>query len=156
MYVAGSNSKDVLIGFKGRGDEIHIFPLTLKEFITFNSGSKEDAYEEYCLYGGLPHVALIDDKKQKTDYLITQMNNVFIWDIVSRYNLLNDGYIGELVDILSSSISTLVNPPKLVNTFKSQKGSSISKTTVFNYIKYLEETFIFCVKRFDVKGKNMK
>lgn len=158
VYVTGSNSKflssDVITEFAGRGDEVHIFPLTFAEFFSVYDGSKEDAYEEYSLYGGLPTLVNIKSEEQKANYLESQMKNVYLRDIVKRYNLGNDENISELLDIISSGISTLVNPLKLANTFKSLKNVSISVNTISNYIHYLEEAFIVsCVKRYDVKGK---
>ncbi len=158
VYVTGSNSKflssDVITEFAGRGDEVHIFPLTFAEFFSVYDGSKEDAYEEYSLYGGLPALVNIKSEEQKVTYLESQMKNVYLRDIVKRYNLGNGENISELLDIISSGISTLVNPLKLANTFKSLKNVSISVNTISNYIHYLEEAFIVsCVKRYDVKGK---
>lgn len=158
VYVTGSNSKflssDVITEFAGRGDEVHMFPLTFAEFFSVYEGSKEDAYEDYSLYGGLPALINIKSEEQKLTYLESQMKNVYLRDIIKRYNLSNDENISELLDIISSGISTLVNPPKLANTFKSLKNVSISVNTISNYIHYLEEAFIVrCVIRYDVKGK---
>lgn len=158
VYVTGSNSKflstDIITEFAGRGDEVHVYPLSFSEFFNAFKGSKEDAYDEYALFGGLPALCSMQSEQQKTNYLETQIKNVYLKDIVKRYNLQNDNNIDELLNIIASGISTLVNPPKLVNSFKSLKNESISVNTVDRYIKYLEESFmISCAKRYDVKGK---
>ena len=158
VYVTGSNSKflssDIVTEFEGRGDEIHVMPLSFSEFFKTFKGSKEDALDEYSLYGGLPALCSMKDDEQKLNYLQSQMKNVYLRDIVTRYHLNNDENIGELLDILASGISTLVNPTKLANTFKSVKNASISVNTVSSYIEYLEEAFLISLaKRYDVKGK---
>lgn len=158
VYVTGSNSKflssDIITEFEGRGDEIHVMPLSFSEFFSAYKGNKEDALDEYFLYGGLPAICSIITDEQKVIYLQTQMKNVYLKDIVTRYHLNNDKNIGELLDILASGISTLVNPPKLANTFKSVKNTSISVNTISSYIEYLQEAFLIsCAKRYDVKGK---
>ena len=158
IYVTGSNSKflssDIITEFRGRGDEIRIYPLTFSEFFSAYEGSKEEAFDEYLLYGGLPALFMMKTDEQKINYLESQMENVYLKDIVYRYNLKNDNNISELLNIMASGISTLVNPLKLANTFKSLKNSSISVNTITNYINYLEESFLInCVKRYDVKGK---
>lgn len=123
IYVTGSNSKflssDILTEFEGRGDEIHVLPLSFSEFYSAYDGSKDEAFDDYMVYGGLPAVALMKTDEQKSNYLITQMKNVYIKDIVARNNLNSDQEISELVDILASGISSLTNPRKLENTFKS-------------------------------------
>lgn len=158
IYVTGSNSKflssDIITEFRGRGDEIRIYSLTFSEFFSAYEGSKEEAFDEYLLYGGLPALFMMKTDEQKINYLESQMENVYLKDIVYRYNLKNDNNISELLNIMASGISTLVNPLKLANTFKSLKNSSISVNTITNYINYLEESFLInCVKRYDVKGK---
>lgn len=158
VYVTGSNSKflsrDILTEFEGRGDEVHILPLSFSEFYSVYDGSKDEAFDDYMVYGGLPAAALMPTDEQKSKYLITQIQNVYLRDIVRRYNLQSDEDIGELLDILASGISTLTNPRKLSNTFKSVKNSGICETTVAKYISHLEEAFLISkVKRYDVKGK---
>lgn len=158
VYVTGSNSKflssDIISEFAGRGDEIHVMPLSFSEFFGAFKGSEEDALDEYSLYGGLPAICSMETDEQKINYLQAQIKNVYLKDIIHRYHLINDENIGELLDIMASGISTLVNPPKLANTFKSIKKSSISANTVSSYIEHLQEAFVIrCVKRYDVKGK---
>lgn len=158
IYVTGSNSKflssDILTEFEGRGDEIHILPLSFSEFYSVYDGSAEIAFDDYLVYGGLPAVASMKTDEQKINYLTTQMNNVYIKDIVVRNNLNSDQEISELVDILASGISSLTNPRKLENTFKSVKKSTLSAVTIDKYIGYLSESFLLSrARRYDVKGK---
>lgn len=158
VYVTGSNSKflssDIITEFAGRGDEVHVLPLSFSEFFSVYDGAKEEAFDDYMVYGGLPSVALMQTEEQKTSYLTTQITNVYLRDIVKRYNLQSDEDIGELLDIIASGISTLVNPKKLADSFKSIKGSTISEVTVAKYIDHMMESFLISkAKRYDVKGK---
>ncbi len=158
VYVTGSNSKflskDIITEFAGRGDEIHVLPLTFSEFYSVYNGTKEEAFDEYIVYGGLPAVALMNTDEQKIKYLQTQISNVYLRDIVLRHNLASDRDLGELIDILASGISSLTNPSKLADTFRSVKKASLSAVTIDKYIDYMEEAFILSkVKRYDVKGK---
>jgi hypothetical protein len=158
VYVTGSNSKflskDILTEFEGRGDEIHVLPLAFSEFFSVYDGSKEDAFDDYTVYGGLPAVALMSTEEQKTNYLITQVNNLYLRDIINRYHLQSDTAIGELLDVISSGISTLTNPRKLSATFASVKQTTISELTVDKYIGHMEDAFMINrVKRYDVKRR---
>lgn len=158
IYVTGSNSKflssDIITEFKGRGDEIHIMPLSFSEFYSAYDGTKEEAYDDYVVYGGLPAVALMKTDEQKANYLITQMKKVYIDDIVNRNNLNSNQEISELVDILASGISSLTNPRKLENTFKSVKNATLCASTIDKYISYLRDSFLISkAERYDVKGK---
>ncbi|MCF0110370.1 MAG: ATP-binding protein [Erysipelotrichaceae bacterium] len=158
VFVTGSNSrflsKDILTEFEGRGDEIHVLPLSFSEFYGAYEGSKEEAYDEYSLYGGLPAVALMKTEEQKAVYLTTQMKNVYLKDLLVRYNLQSDVAIGELTDVIASGISSLTNPKKLSATFASVKQTTISDVTIGKYIGYMEDAFLICrVKRYDVKGR---
>ena len=159
IYVTGSNSKflssDILTEFEGRGDEVHVLPLSFSEFYSVYDGSKEEAFDDYMVYGGLPAVTAMKTEEQRSNYLITQIENVYLKDIVKRYNLNTDEHIGELLDILSSGISTLCNPKKLAATFRSVKQSKISEQTVAKYITYLKDSFLISkAKRYNVKGKH--
>ena len=159
IYVTGSNSKflskDVLTEFAGRGDEIHVYPLSFSEFYPTRNGSLSSIYDEYMTYGGLPAVALMSSPERKTRYLTAQINNLYLRDLIKRYNLKNDNDINELFDILASGIGSLTNPTKLSNTFASLKHSKLTAFTINRYIEYLEDAFILSkVKRYDVKGKN--
>lgn len=159
IYVTGSNSKflskDVLTEFAGRGDEIHVYPLSFSEFYPTRNASLSSIYDEYMTYGGLPAVALMSSPERKTRYLTAQINNLYLRDLIKRYNLKNDNDINELFDILASGIGSLTNPTKLSNTFASLKHSKLTASTINSYIEYLEDAFILSkVKRYDVKGKN--
>lgn len=158
VYVTGSNSKflskDILTEFEGRGDEIHVLPLAFSEFFSVYDGSKEEAFDDYMVYGGLPAVTLMGTEEQKTNYLITQVNNLYLRDIINRYHLQSDTAIGELLDVISSGISTLTNPRKLSATFATVKQTTISEITVDKYIDHMEDAFMINrVKRYDVKGR---
>lgn len=158
IYVTGSNSKflssDVITEFRGRGDQIHIMPLSFSEFFSVYNGEFEQAFNEYILFGGLPSLCFMKTKEQKTQYLKLQIKDVYLKDIVNRYNLENDENISELLDILASGISTLVNPSKLSNTFKSIKKVNVSNLTISKYIQYLEDSFMISIsKRYDIKRK---
>lgn len=157
LYVTGSNSKflstDVLTEFRGRGDEIHVLPLSFSEFYE-SYEDKEYALDDYMTYGGLPQVCLMKDEEQKIEYLNNQMKNVYLKDIVDRYHLKDDENIGELLDVIASGISSLTNPTKLSDTFRSVKRVTLSASTISNYITYMQEAFILKkAKRYDVKGK---
>ncbi len=159
VYVTGSNSKflssDIITEFRGRGDEIKVYPLSFSEFYSYNKKEKNEAWKEYITYGGLPLVLLQDDTESKVAYLKTQRNNVYINDVVERNNIKNDGELKKIVEIISSSIGSLTNPLKLANTFKSfDSKSTITNKTIYNYLKYLEDEFIIeKANRYNVKGK---
>lgn len=158
VFVTGSNSRflssDIITEFEGRGDEIHVLPLSFSEFFSVYDGSKEEAFDDYMVYGGLPAVALMKTEEQKTRYLMTQIQNVYLRDIVKRYHLHSDEDIGELLDILASGIAALTNPRKLSNTFRSVKNSGICQSTVSKYISHLEDAFLISrVRRYDVRGR---
>jgi len=158
VYVTGSNSKflskDILTEFEGRGDEIHVLPLSFSEFFSAYNGSGEEAFDEYSVYGGLPAVALMNTEEQKINYLNTQISNVYLKDIINRYHLQSDTAIGELLDVIASGISTLTNPRKLSATFETVKKIKISEYTIDKYISHMEEAFLISrVRRFDVKGR---
>ncbi len=158
LYVTGSNSKflskDILTEFEGRGDEVHVLPLSFSEYYGFVGGSKEEAFDDYSLYGGLPQAVLMKTDEQKTQYLIGEMKNLYIRDIIRRHNLAGDAPIGEVLDVIASGISALTNPKKIAATFLTVKNERISEYTVDKYIEHMEDAFILSrVKRFDVKGR---
>lgn len=158
VYVTGSNSKflssDVLTEFAGRGDEIHVLPLSFSEFYANYQDGLDYDFDDYMIYGGLPAVALMKTSEQKSSYLKTQLQNVYLKDLVERNNLNSDENIGELLDIIASGISSLTNPTKLANTFKSIKNTSLSALTIDRYITYMQQAFILSkVNKYDVKGK---
>ncbi len=159
VYVTGSNSKflskDILTEFEGRGDEIHVLPLSFSEFAAFYSGTSEEAFDEYMIYGGLPAVALMKTDEQKSNYLITQLTNIYLKDIINRYNLQSDKAISDLLDVVASGISSLTNPRKLSAAFASVKQEKISPNTVDKYIEHMEEAFMLTrVKRYDCYAAN--
>lgn len=159
IYVTGSNSKflstDVVTEFRGRGDEIHVFPLSFKEFTSVYEGSIYQAWDDYYNYGGMPYVVFCDTKKKKQEYVKLLFEKVYISDILERHKKIkNRDELDELLDILSSSIGSLTNPLKLSKTFKSIKNKTISDKTISNYIGYFEDSFLISkAKRYDVKGK---
>lgn len=158
VYVTGSNSKflskDIITEFEGRGDEIHVLPLSFSEYYAYKQGDKSDAYDDYSVYGGLPAVALMSTEEQKTNYLISQMKNVYIRDIVNRYSVQDELVLGEVMDVIASGISTLTNPKKIADTMGSVHGINISASTVDKYIGHAEEAFMLSrVKRYNVKGR---
>ena len=158
VYVTGSNSKflskDVITEFAGRGDEIHIMPLVFSEFLQSYDGDKEDAFAEYQVFGGLPAQALMKSDEDKMNYLKNQLSNVYLRDIVNRYDVRLNSELEDLLNILASGISTLTNPSKIESTFLSVKKSKISANTIDKYINYFEDSFLIKrVHRYDVKGR---
>lgn len=158
VYVTGSNarflSKDVITEFRGRGDEIHMFPLSFSEFMSVYPGTKQDGWNEYMLYGGLPLVLRFEKPEEKIAFLKSLFEETYISDIVGRHKIRNRSELEELLNILSSSIGSLTNPSKLSATFKSVKQKSISKTTITKYIDYLCDAFLLdSAVRYDIKGK---
>ena len=158
VFVTGSNSKflskDILTEFEGRGDEIHILPLSFSEYYAFKGGDKGEAFDDYSVYGGLPAVALMTSEEQKSTYLISQMQNLYLKDIIMRNNLPENTRIGEVLDVIASGISSLTNPKKIADTFLSVLQENISDYTVNKYIDHMEDAFMISrVKRYDVKGR---
>lgn len=158
IYVTGSNSKmltkDVLTAFRGRGDEVRVYPISFKEYYTFAGGDKSDAYEEYALYGGMPLVLSKKTDAEKMSYLQGLFTEVYFKDIVERYEIELTDVLEELTDDLCSSIGSLTNASKITNTLQSVKNIKVSSTTISNYLNYLTESFLFSnAKRYDVKGK---
>lgn len=157
-YVTGSNakflSKDIITEFRGRGDEIHVSPLSFKEFYSVYDGSKEDAWKEYCLYGGLPKILEYKTDEDKVAYLKNIFEETYLTDIKERHKIRNDAELAELLDILSSSIGSLTNPKKLSDTFRSVKQVSIHPDTLNNYLEHLVDSYLISqAKRYDIKGK---
>jgi len=159
VYVTGSNSRflssDIITEFAGRGDEIHVYPLSFSEYYSnCKDVSPTRAFDDYMTFGGLPFAALLSSDEQKAAYLSSQMENVYIKDIIVRYHLQNEADINELFNIISSDMSALTNPPKLSRTFKTVKGSGISVVTIDKYLSYFEDAFLIKrALRFDIRGK---
>ena len=158
IYVTGSNSKmltkDVLTAFRGRGDEVKIYPLTFKEYYDYVGGERFSTFEEYALYGGMPLILSKNNDEEKANYLKNFFTEVYFKDIVERYNIEFPDVLSELTDDLCSSIGSLTNANKIANTLKSLKKIKVSSLTIANYLEYLSESFLFNnAKRYDVKGK---
>ena len=158
VYVTGSNSKflssDIVTEFRGRGDEIRIYPLSFAEFYAAFDGDYDDAWEEYMIYGGLPQVVQFSVECQKAEYLKNIFTNVYIKDVVERNKIQNIDEIDTLVDILASAIGAPTNPTKISNTFKSEHGINYSNKTISNHIDYLVEAFLISkADRYDIKGR---
>lgn len=159
IYVTGSNSRmltrDVLTAFRGRGDEVRVFPLSFREYYAFAGGDKSDSYEEYALYGGMPLVVTTKKKDaEKMRYLQNLFTEVYFRDIVERYAIELPDVLGELTDALCSSVGSLTNARKITNTLQTTKNMKVSGTTISNYLNCLIESFLFSnAKRYDVKGK---
>ena len=158
IYVTGSNSKflssDIITEFEGRGDEIHILPLSFSEYISIFDGSKDEAYEQYSMFGGLPLVALMSNNEQKSKYLITQLEKVYLKDIITRNGLKVDSNIRELLDVIASNISSYTNPTKLEDSFRSLKKVSIARSTIETYINYFIDSYLISkLIKYNIKGK---
>ncbi len=158
VYVTGSNSKflssDVITEFRGRGDEIRIYPLSFAEFMSVYDGTIDEGWDDYFNYGGLPLVLSCPTPEEKSEYLISQFKKVYISDLIERHTIRNEEEFDELLDILASAIGSLTNPLKLANTFKSVKGKVISDKTLKKYLDYLIDAFLVSkAKRYDIKGK---
>ncbi len=158
VYVTGSNarflSKDVITEFRGRGDEVHMYPLSFAEFMSVYPDTKQDGWNEYMLYGGLPLVLSFTTPDQKIAFLKSLFEETYISDIVGRHNIRNKAELEELLNILSSAIGSLTNPEKLSATFRSVKNKKISSSTIRKYIDYLCDAFLIDrAVRYEVKGK---
>ena len=158
VYVTGSNakflSKDIITEFRGRGDEVHMYPLTYSEFMSVYDGDKQEGWRDDVLFGGIPLVLGFETADQKSDFLKSLFEETYISDITGRNNIRNKAELEELLNILSSAIGTLTNPSKLSATFKSVKNKSISKDTIIKYIDYLKDSFLIdSAIRYDIKGK---
>ena len=158
VYVTGSNakflSKDIITEFRGRGDEVHMYPLTFSEFMSVYDGDKQQGWRDYVLFGGIPLVLGFETADQKSDFLKSLFEETYISDITGRNNIRNKAELEELLNILSSAIGSLTNPSKLSATFKSVKNKTISKDTIIKYIDYLKDSFLIdSAIRYDIKGK---
>lgn len=158
VFVTGSNakflSKDIITEFAGRGDEVHMYPLSFAEFMSVYDGDKYTGLAEYMLYGGIPLVVLRDNAQEKASALKNLFSEIYLRDIFKRYRIRNVGEIDELLNILSSAIGSLTNPEKLKNTFKSIKKSKITANTINKYIGYFEDSFLIqSAQRYDIRGK---
>lgn len=158
VYVTGSNarflSKDIITEFRGRGDELHIQPLSFAEFMSAYDGNKYEGWNEYVLYGGLPPVVLLRTAEQKIELLKSLFQETYINDIISRHSVKHRDEFEELINILASAIGSLTNPKKLTDTFKSKKNKVISSNTIKSYLDYLCDAYVVSrATRYDIKGK---
>ena len=158
VYVTGSNSKflssDIITEFRGRGDEIHLYPLSLSEYCEGTGLSPAEAWKDYYTYGGLPHTLSLGTEKKKIDYLNNLFESVYLIDILERHRIKNKAEFEELVKIIASGIGAPTNPTKLENTFKSVKKINIDSVTISRYLGYMQDAFLIeKAERYDVKGK---
>ena len=158
VFVTGSNakllSKDIATEFAGRGDEVHMYPLSFAEFMSVYKGDKYMGLSEYMLYGGIPLVVLRDGANDKAAALQNLFREIYIQDIVRRNRVKNIGELEDLLNILSSAIGSLTNPEKLKNTFRTVKKSRITSNTIKKYLNYFEDSFLIeSAQRYDIKGK---
>ena len=158
VYVTGSNShflsSDILTEFRGRGDEVRVYPFSFKEFFTVRGGDKYEAWDEYQTFGGMPALFERHTEEEKTIYLKSLVNKVYISDILERNKIQHENELNSIVDFLCSSIGSLTNPKKISDTLRSLNGKSISTSTAKKYLDCLCDAFLFdYAKRYDVKGK---
>ena len=158
LYVTGSNSRflstDIKTELRGRGDEIHIYPLSFKEFYSVDGRDENSAWKEYVIYGGMPAIVSRKKDEQKAKYLKDLFDETYIKDIVERNKVRNVSELEELIDIMASSIGSLANPSRIANTFESERKIRINQETVKFYLSYLENAFLLSeTKRYDVKGR---
>ena len=158
VYVTGSNSKflssDIITEFRGRGDEIRLYPLSLSEYCEGIGLSPAEAWKDYYTYGGLPHILSLGTEKKKIDYLNKLFESVYLIDILERQRIKNKAEFEELVKIVASGIGAPTNPTKLANTFKSVKKKNIDSVTIDHYLGYMQDAFLIeRAERYDVKGK---
>lgn len=158
IYVTGSNSRflstDIITEFRGRGDQIHVYPLSFAEYMSVESRHPVDAWNDYYTYGGLPHVLSLDGDHKKADYLKNLYSAVYSTDILDRHKIKNQEEFNELVQIIASSIGSPCNPTKLSKTFKSAKNITLTDKAISRYLSYLQDAFIIeRAIRYDIKGK---
>ena len=158
IYVTGGNSKmltkDVMTAFRGRGDEVKVYPISFREYYNHVGGDKSEVYEEYALFGGMPLVYVQKSDAAKMNYLRGLFAETYFKDIIERYDIELPEVLENLTDDLCSSVGSLTNSTKLADTLTSVKRISVSSNTVSKYINHLTESFLFSeAKRYDVKGK---
>ena len=159
VFVTGSNAKflssDIITEFEGRGDEVHMYPLSFAEFMSVYSGDKYEGFSEYILYGGIPLVVLRQKAEDKAALLKNLFSEIYVRDIAKRNKVKNIGELEDLLNVLSSSIGSLTNPEKLKNTFRSVKKSRITANTIKKYLSHLEDSFLVeSADRYDIKGRS--
>ena len=159
VYVTGSNSRmlssDILTEFRGRSDEIRVHPLSFAEYYSAVGGDKNEAFDEYAFYGGMPLILSRPNDAAKMNYLKSLFSEVYIKDIVERKKIERQDVLEQILDLLCSSIGSLTNPSKIANTLNSKQGCAVSGNTIRAYIGHLEDAFLFSEsKRYDLKGKS--
>ena len=158
VYVTGSNSKglskDIATEFRGRAAQIHVFPLSFKEFYSYVGGDERKALDTYMLYGGMPRLLALTDEKDKKDYLFSLYGELYIKDIVERNGIEREDVLNDILDFLASQISSLTNPTNIANALASMKNEKVNPTLVSNYVQYIIDSFLVSMaRRYDVKGK---
>lgn len=158
VYVTGSNSKflssDIATEFRGRGDEIRIYPLSFSEFLSEYNGDKNDAWRDYITYGGLPLILSLESSQQKSNYLHNLYQTVYLKDLIDRNGIKKTVEFDALTKVMASSIGSPCNPNKLSNTFKSVSNTDLSSITIDNYLGFLQDAFLLeKASRYDIKGK---
>ena len=158
VYVTGSNSKglsrDIATEFRGRSSQIHVYPLSFKEFYSHTGGDERKALDAYMLYGGMPRLTAITDERDKKEYLSSLYSELYIKDIVERNRVEREDVLNDILDFLASQISSLTNPTNIANALTSMKGDKVNSMLVSNYIQYIIDSFLVsAARRYDVKGK---
>ena len=158
VYVTGSNSKflskDIITEFRGRGDEVHVYPVSFREYMTVFNGDKYEGWSSYVRFGGLPLTVTMNSDEQRVEYLTRLFEETYIKDIIERNHIEKKQELNDLINVLASGIGSLTNPSKIVATFNSAIQSDISLNTVRSYIEHLEDAFIISeANRYDVKGR---
>ena len=158
LYVTGSNSKflssDIITEFRGRGDQIRVFPLSFAEFVSAYKGDKNEAWNEYITYGGLPLILSKKNDEEKSQYLKEEFEKTYIKDIVERNNIQRIDVLDSIINMLASSVGSLTNPQKIYDTFRSNGEKKLSLNTISSYIRNIEDSFIINKSnRYDIKGK---
>ena len=158
VYVTGSNSRmlssDILTEFRGRGDEVRVYPLTFAEFYASFEGDKHDAWQEYYTYGGMPYMSRLKDHRSKAQYLTDLFENIYLKDILERHNIQDKNVLDDLLDVISSAVGSLTNPSRIADTFASINRVKISPETIARYLDYFADAFMIShAKRYDIKGR---
>ena len=158
VYVTGSNSKglssDIATEFRGRASQIHVYPLSFKEYYSAEGGDERQALEQYMLYGGLPRITALSDEKDKKEYLTNLYRELYIRDIVERNGIGREDLLNDILDFLASQISSLTNPTNIANALGSMKNEKVNPTLVSNYVQHSMDSFLISqARRYDVKGK---
>ena len=159
VYVTGSNSKglskDIATEFRGRATQIHVFPLSFAEFYSYVGGDERKALDTYMLYGGMPRLLMLEDEKDKKDYLASLYSELYVKDIVERNKIEREDILNDILDFLASQISSLTNPNNIANAIASMKKEKVNPTLVSNYVQFIMDSFLISMaKRYDVKGKS--